>query len=446
MKKKHWGLWAYGVVVTALIVMAIIQLNDFLQLWTRRGGEVEPNPSTVVHELDQAAGVIRPLRIYASSGEQPGRLCLVNDQTAHYIHLYEGSWYFLQEALDPGCEVETILIQDLAEEKACRYTYGTILDTQMLGDKVGWFYSGNFQFQEIWMAPAESVREKACVYLVNYDQGNVLQITSEAVQWQSEVNSHLLDLMERICETLGEYYISSSYAYPGYFAHNLYLRDQKEYEVWTPWRIKRDEGYNEVICRNAAQHFFERPELMHSEFYSGQGWIFTDDSCSVRIKENQVLDYVHTPSAVLNQLSAAEAYDVAYAFLLEDMLGDEILVGTYLENYEVTDLGYCFYWNYKIEDRVVVPDETMMAEEGMQSAIEIEVRGDQVYRYRKWRIQPEYSNYRVLVIKDSTMDVLNRMELRGCESLEKVYRMEENQAVLYWKVVSEGKTYYEKVM
>ena len=89
MKKKYWGLWAYGVVVTALIVMALIQLNDFLQLWTRRGGEVEPNPSTVVHELDQAAGVIRPLRIYASSGEQPGRLCMVNDQTAHYIHLYE---------------------------------------------------------------------------------------------------------------------------------------------------------------------------------------------------------------------------------------------------------------------------------------------------------------------------------------------------------------------
>ncbi|MBQ7915848.1 MAG: hypothetical protein IJ315_03565 [Firmicutes bacterium] len=446
MKKRQWNLWAYGLTITVLIVMAGFQLNSFLGLWSRRGSDMQFSYySTRVQELDQEVGMIRPLRIYASSGEQPGRMSLVSDQTAHYIDLYEASWSFLLEALDPSTEVETVDIGEWSDKPVCRYTYDVTLNTQMLGEKTGWFYSDSFQFQEILMLPSQSIREKACIYLLNYSTGKALQITSEVVQWQSEVNSRLIEKMKEICTALGEHYISGSYAYPGYFGHNLYLRDQNEYESWTPWSIGESSEYNEISCRDAAERFFERPELMRSEFYGQQVWIFTDDSCSVRVKENQVLDYVRTPLAASKKISLVEAYDVAFAFLLADMLQEDIMVGTYLDGYEITENGYRFYWNYKVEDRAVQPDEEILSAESMSYAVEMEVRGNQVYRYRRWRMLPKYKNYQIQVLQEGCLGVLNRTGLKNCESLEKVCRIEEGQAVLYWKMTANGETYYEKV-
>ena len=85
MKKIRWGLLLYALILIALLALAGWQLSEFLKMWTYRGNSGYDYGTTgSVQQLDQWAGILRPMRIYASSGEQKGRSSLVHDQTQHY--------------------------------------------------------------------------------------------------------------------------------------------------------------------------------------------------------------------------------------------------------------------------------------------------------------------------------------------------------------------------
>ena len=83
MKKHTVGIWIYGICVALLTFTAVWQAASFLRLWTNRG-RAYTNPNSVTEELDRETGLMRPIRIYASSGRREGRACLINGQTAHY--------------------------------------------------------------------------------------------------------------------------------------------------------------------------------------------------------------------------------------------------------------------------------------------------------------------------------------------------------------------------
>lgn len=297
------------------------------------------------------------------------------------------------------------------------------------------------------MIPAQSVRENARIYLLNGRTGKALEIHSSGVQWQSETNLRLLERMNSLCLILGEKYIASSYAYPGYFKHNLYLRDQNEPEMLVPWRLKAPIEFTEELCRAEVEHFFEYPEWIKGESYDEDAWIFADDQCSVRIRRNGVTDYVKTySSADTESVTVGAAYDTAYDFLQEDLEQDEIRMGIYLCEIEQTEKGYRFCWNYKWDDRMVLPDPEVLNMENMRSAIEIEVVGSEVYRYRRWRIQPEYSLYRTQALSDTVLDAMDRVERRAWDGVRMLYRIEGSEAVLYWELESDGQKIYEKVL
>lgn len=457
MKKRRWGLILYILCVAALLVLAGLQLSSFLNLWTHRGTSVtEDYRVSSVQETDQMAGILRPLRIYAASGENRGRCSLISDRTGHYSGLYEDSWQFLCQLLQNDADVSMIQSEEIeAYAASCRYTYAAELSAEMLKDQTGWTFSSDFAFHELMMVPAQRVKESACIYLINEEKRTAMRIASRELKWQSEANSRLLERMQSVCAVLGENYLQTEDIFAGRFSRSLYLRDQNEPETIGYWTLRPAfEQWSEDECRKAAEHYFEFPELIRSESYQNDAWIFTDDRCTVRVKQNGMIDYVKTPAAPAStSISAARAYEIAWAFLQEDLNGAaELAPGVYLEDYEKTREGHCFYFNYKINDREVLPEEELLNEEGMRAAAEIEIKNNEVSRYRRLYMAVEQNPYRMRVIKDSAVKAIDRMtkrfpELSGISwhQLRAVYRISAAEAALVWQLTAGEQIYYEEV-
>ena len=230
MKKHTIGIWIYGICIALLTFTAVWQAASFLRLWTNRG-RAYTNPNGVTEELDRETGLMRPIRIYASSGRREGRACLVNGQTAHYTAIYNASWNFLKAVLEQGAEAQKVSIEQLNTiGVVCRYTYNLELSAEILSEETGWYYGSQFTFQELWMVPAQSVLTKACVYLVDFQAGTALRILAANLGWQEEVNQALVDEVQEVCSALDELYLTAYSVYPGIFRENFYLRDQKEPE------------------------------------------------------------------------------------------------------------------------------------------------------------------------------------------------------------------------
>ena len=148
-------------------------------------------------------------------------------------------------------------------------------------------------------------------------------------------------------------------------------------------------------------------------------------------------------------MTIAQAYDVAFAFLEQEMAHDEYPLGTYLWAAEKTEEGYRFCWNYKADDLPVILPNDFQEEAGREAAIQIEVRGQEVYRYSRWRIQQERNLYRLQVISESAIEALNRFSEyvnEGWGHLGMVCRLEEGQSVFYWELTASGVRYYERVL
>ena len=115
-----------------------------------------------------------------------------------------------------------------------------------------------------------------------------------------------------------------------------------------------------------------------------------------------MIDYVKTPvNTQESEITIAEAYDIAFAFLEREMSFDEYPLGTYLCSVEKTEEGYLFCWNYKADDLSVIPTDGIWEEMERTAAIQIEIQGQEVYRYSRWRVQQDRNLYRPQVIAES---------------------------------------------
>ena len=437
MKKHTVGIWIYGICVALLTFTAVWQAASFLRLWTNRG-RAYTNPNSVTEELDRETGLMRPIRIYASSGRREGRACLVNGQTAHYTAIYNASWNFLKAVLEQGAEAQKVSIERLNTiGVVCRYTYNLELSAEILSAETGWYYGSQFAFQELWMVPAQSVLSKACVYLVDFQSGTALRILAANLGWQEEVNQALADEVQAVCSALDELYLTTYSVYPGIFRENLYLRDQKEPEILVPWREVPIE-WSETQAREYAERFSTHPELLREETYDSGSWVFTDDRVSIRVQKDGKVEYVATPAVNEAEGNLGEAYREAWNFLQEDLRQEEDVPETCLSRIEETPESTVFYMNYTVDDREVLP-------EAEDYAIRIEVKNGQVYRYQRRCIQVEYNSYGIRTVQDTALDVLNRQAGALPDTLQLVYRICSGEAELYWRLEYSGTQLYEKV-
>ena len=97
----------------------------------------------------------------------------------------------------------------------------------------------------------------------------------------------------------------------------------------------------------------------------------------------------------------------------------------------------------------MIPTDGVLEETGRTAAIQIEIRGQEVYRYSRWRVQQDRNLYRPQVIAESAIDALNRFSKQvseGWENLEMVCLLENGESVFYWELTAAGVKYYERVL
>ena len=105
-----------------------------------------------------------------------------------------------------------------------------------------------------------------------------------------------------------------------------------------------------------------------------------------------------------------------------------------------------------MNDREVLPDETLFNQEGLKAAVEIEIQNHEVCRYRRLKVVEEQNPYRMRILIDSPIKALDRMiqavpELKKLQwqDLRMIYRISEGEVELDWQLEAEGKFYYEHV-
>ena len=85
-----------------------------------------------------------------------------------------------------------------------------------------------------------------------------------------------------------------------------------------------------------------------------------------------------------------------------------------------------------------------MKSTGMQSGLQLEIRGEEVYRYQCWKIRLESAPYRTQILTESAFSIIGAMERADWESIRLVYRIEDGTALPYWELLQGDEKSYIK--
>ncbi len=446
--KQRYNL-IYTILVVLLSIAVLLQFYDMLNSWT---GGTERGQRAEDPVYDDAR-LLQPLQIAVSSGRQEGRSALLTEQNLAYYETYRASWDFLQEILEAQPQAEAVSYEELNTNRpVCRYLYASSRSGEMLLQAFpeNRIISGESVIKEmehyssIWIVPAENVREESCVYLVG-GTDSVIRLSAQVSRGHTET---FLDGMRSVCDRIGERYFDCAVFYPEAFAEHILLRDQTDPEVYTPWRIRSNSGMTQDTVFRYIRNLFSYPEVVRAQQTDEETWIFTDDRVSVRAERSGMISYIHTPTAVqtgtVERLPIADAYDIAYSFVSADIAGDGQPVSLYLDSWETTETGYIFRWNYQKDGRTVIPEKSLMQSTGMQSGLQLEIRGEEVYRYQCWKIRLESAPYRTQILTESAFSIIGAMERADWESIRLVYRIEDGTALPYWELLQGDEKSYIK--
>lgn len=430
----------YSVLVIILAMLLMQQYYDLLNSWTGGNDQGQTEESAVYDE----AKLMQPFEIAVSSGRQEGRAALVTQQIQAYYDVYAASWDFLTEMMGAGPQAETVGSDELNTNRpVCRYLYTTPRDGEMFLQAfpqetlISGFSAVRDmgRYSSIWIVPAENAREDSYVYLVG-GEDSAVRLNARTSRDRTE---ELLEEMRGVCGKVSERYFDCAVFYPEVFTGHMLLRDQNDPEVYTPWRIRWNENFTQETVFRFVRDLFSYPEVVRAQQPDKDTWIFTDDRVSVRIGQNGMLYYIHTPSAgqadSAVRLSVADAYDIAVSFVVADLANDGQPISFYLDGWEATDTGYIFRWNYQKDGRAVYPDESILASEGMQSGLQLEIRGEEVYRYQCLKIRLESAAYRTQILTESAFSIIGRMVRGHYDNISLVYRIEDGTAVPYWELL-----------
>lgn len=437
--KKRVGI-IYSVLVVILAVLLMQQYYDLLNSWTGGSDQGQTEESAVYDE----AKLMQPFEIAVSSGRQEGRSALVTQQIQAYYEVYSASWDFLLEMMEAGPQAESAGYEELNTNRpVCRYIYTTPRNGEMFLQAfpqetiISGFAAVRDagHYSSIWIIPAENARENSYIYLVG-GTDSVIRLSAKISRDRTEA---LLGEMRGVCDKVSERYYDCAVFYPEIFTGHMLLRGQNDPEVYTPWRIRWIESFTQETVFRYVRDLFSYPEVVQAQQSDEDTWIFTDDKISVRIGRNGMLYYIHTPSAGQAdsgvRLSVADAYDIAVSFVTADLANDGQPISFYLDGWETTDTGYIFRWNYQKDGRAVYPDEGLLESEGMQSGLQLEIRGEEVYRYQCLKIRLESAAYRTQVLTESAFSIIGGMPRGNYDNINLVYRIEDGTAVPYWELL-----------
>lgn len=178
-----------------------------------------------------------------------------------------------------------------------------------------------------------------------------------------------------------EHYISSEQSGFDIFYDNVFIPGWQEntmdYENVVKVGLYRDES----MAEKNAEAFFDNPVAKWSSS-EGNSLTYSDENTVVKYnKDTHIMEYYNYRVREGGSSSFANNYIAALNTIAQDsFIENEV----YLDSYSNNNGKYTFCFNYKLNDRLIIPDEALKEKMGITAFIEITVEGGRLEKYTKY--------------------------------------------------------------
>lgn len=225
-------------------------------------------------------------------------------------------------------------------------------------------------------------------------------------------------------------YISSVQNGFDIFSKNVFIPGWREnslnYSLVNCLGMYRDES----MAEKNAEDFFDNPVAKWSS-NENNTLTYSDENTVVKFdKETKVFEYSNYRVENSNGGEFANNYITAVNTVRQDsFISNEII----LDSYKNENGRYTFCFNYKINDRVLIPSDKVKEKTGINSFIEVSTEGGRLVKYRKYAYYFEKSNTEMVADCDFVTAIDKVYSEEKIDDINLCYIADENSTIeLNW--------------
>ncbi len=232
-------------------------------------------------------------------------------------------------------------------------------------------------------------------------------------------------------------YISSELSGFDIFSQNVFIpgwqENSIEYSKVSPKGMYQDES----MAEKNAEDFFDNPVAKWSADENGM-LTYSDENTVVKYnKKSNVFEYSNYRADSFNEGGFAENYIAAVNTIAQD----SFIKNEYcLSDYTLDGGRYIFKFNYKINDRAIVPGDAIKNKTSMDSFIEVTTEMGKIIKYRKYAYS--YENSESSIADCGFVSAIDKVYKDGkIDNIDLCYIAGEGNIGLDWLINIKGESF-----
>lgn len=225
-------------------------------------------------------------------------------------------------------------------------------------------------------------------------------------------------------------YISSVQNGFDIFSENVFIPGWRENSLNYPLVNCLGMYKDESMAEKNAEDFFDNPVAKWSS-NENNTLTYSDENTVVKFdKETKVFEYSNYRVESSNGSEFSDNYITAVNTVRQDsFISNEII----LDSYKNENGRYTFYFNYKINDRALIPSDKVKEKTGISAFIEVSTEGGKLVKYRKYAYYFERSNTEMVADCDFVTAIDKVYSEEKIDDINLCYIADENSAIeLNW--------------
>ncbi|MBR6683763.1 MAG: hypothetical protein IKL38_05420 [Firmicutes bacterium] len=442
MNRIKSTFWVWVFVLLAVAVYQVV-----LIFWERPIRQENTDWYSIA-EPDKEGNLLRPDHIYFTLGGNDGSYGRLAKQDEGFEDVFINSYDLMSYVMQNGKTQKESMTALPWEKEACVFSYDFAMESVVICEQLKLKEVSEGEWNEIWIMPARSRREKAMVYLLDHEKQQYLK--AEAATWELEENQLLLELLRQQETVLNKSYLAlgKTWSKPQFLGE--FVLENSNYEeingVKAEIIFQIGQKLNPIQAKKYALGFFQYPDTVTVREEENQ-LLFTNEKVTVKVDDTGLLQYVETlTDEEKTAIDMKEAYQLAVGFVKED-LGWKSTGGMDFSfaGYEIQKEGYVFNFTYLIDSIPFCIDSDLAETLRMEYPIRVTVEGSRVRRYERFVLEFSREMDQNRVLEDTWQDVLDDMAEYGWDTEgmpQLTYRLVDQKLVLYWEAkIKEGKAW-----
>lgn len=235
-------------------------------------------------------------------------------------------------------------------------------------------------------------------------------------------------------------FISSEQSGFDIFSKNVFIPGWQENSIEYPavdcFGMYKDES----MAEKNAEDYFDNPVTK---------WSANENDMLTYSDENTVVKYdKHTNVFEYSNYRAVNTSDKTfsanYISAINTLKQDSVLKNEYyLDSYDFNDGTYVFRFNYKINDRFILPDDDIKNKTGMKSFIEVSANSGKTVKYKKYAFYFGKSENTRVAERDFVSAIDNVYTDKKIDDIDLCYVASAKDISLKWIIEIEGKEFVQ---